>query len=799
MPRLPGLYLKLLRDLRGNRSQVAALLAAIVLGIGLFQNTYMGVENLAANYSLFYDNLHFADFTVRINPARDDLTHWVKGVPGVSEVAGRIVREVKIEQPHAEIPSVVGRIISLPSEQRSAINDVRVTSGRYFTGVGRREVLVEGNFARFHDYQPGDTIYVKTGGRRVPFRVSGIVTSPEYLYPIQSKEYLFPTPGTFGVLFMPRRQVEHLFDMSGMINEICVLTKPGQRPRVMAIVQSMMERYGSHEPITREEQPSNKLLLLDMEGLRGTAVVFPMFFLTAAALVVYSVLSRMVRLQRTQIGFLRASGLSRAAVAWHYCLYALVLGTVGGLIGTIAGQLLSGPFTALYLGVLHLPFRVYAPGLGVAAIAMSIAVGISLLSALVPALGAARLTPAEAMRPAPQHAGMRLTALLARVAWRMGFATKLAVRNLLRQGYRLLFTIIGIALGVALVVVSVASLDMTEYTIEYYFRSVRHYDAAVGFTGPVSDALVGQIRQWPEVVWSEGTFGIPVTLSYGNQVLDTVLSGVPNHSRVYQLQDQTGQAIEVSQPGIYPTRGAARRLGVNKGQTVRLDYALNSRDLNITVRAPVVAVVEQAFGMGIYAPVDYLYEVFGSRLSIPPGTINGVLVDTEPGTESALKRRAFDLPQTASVELIADVRGQLDRQMAAADIFTGVMVLFGMTLMLAVVYNTVSMNLLERRRELAALRSLGLSVREMITIVTLENLLAAGLGLVVGLPIGWFFSLLVARAFETDQYTIMLHIEWTTYLIAILAVVATAIISQLPGLYSLSRMDLAQAVKMTDT
>ena len=381
----------------------------------------------------------------------------------------------------------------------------------------------------------------------------------------------------------------------------------------------------------------------------------------------------------------------------------------------------------------------------------------------------------------------------------MGFATKLAVRNLLRQGYRLLFTIIGIALGVALVVVSVASLDMTEYTIEYYFRSVRHYDAAVGFTGPVSDALVGQIRQWPEVVWSEGTLGIPVTLSHGNNTLDTVLSGIPNHSRVYQLQDQTGQVIEVLQPGIYPTRGAARRLGVTKGQTVRLDYALNSRDLNITVRAPVVAVVEQAFGIGVYAPVDYLYEVFGSRLKIPPGTINGVLVDAEPGTESALKRRAFDLPQTASVELIADVRGQLDRQMAAADIFTGVMVLFGMTLMLAVVYNTVSMNLLERRRELAALRSLGLSVREMITIVTLENLLAAALGLMIGLPIGWFFSLLVARAFETDQYTIMLHIEWTTYLIAILAVVATAIISQLPGLYSLSRMDLAQAVKMTDT
>jgi len=120
---------------------------------------------------------------------------------------------------------------------------------------------------------------------------------------------------------------------------------------------------------------------------------------------------------------------------------------------------------------------------------------------------------------------------------------------------------------------------------------------------------------------------------------------------------------------------------------------------------------------------------------------------------------------------------RITRLWAAADIFTGVMVLFVMALMLAVVYNTVSMNLFERRRQLAALRTVGLSIRQIIAIVTLENLLAAALGLLIGLPLGWFFSLLMAKSYETDQYTIMLHIDWTTYLLAILAVVATTIIS----------------------
>jgi len=128
-----------------------------------------------------------------------------------------------------------------------------------------------------------------------------------------------------------------------------------------------------------------------------------------------------------------------------------------------------------------------------------------------------------------------------------------------------------------------------------------------------------------------------------------------------------------------------------------------------------------------------------------------------------------------------------------------VMVLFGLALMLAVVYNTVSINLFERRRELAALRALGLTLREMKIIVTLENLLSAILGLVVGLPIGWFYTRLVANAYQTEQYTILLHIEWTTYLIAILTVVAAMALSQWPALHSLARMDLAEAVKMADT
>ncbi len=81
----------------------------------------------------------------------------------------------------------------------------------------------------------------------------------------------------------------------------------------------------------------------------------------------------------------------------------------------------------------------------------------------------------------------------------------------------------------------------------------------------------------------------------------------------------------------------------------------------------------------------------------------------------------------------------------------------------------------------------------------MENLLAAMLGLIVGLPVGWFYTLLVARTWETEQYTILLHVDWTTYLIAILTVLAAMALSQWPALRALSRMDLAEAVKTTES
>ena len=76
---LSRLNLKLLRDLRATRSQAIGLLVAIVLGVGLFQATYMSVENLGANYALFYDSLHFADFTAAVNPTSDDLLDKLRG------------------------------------------------------------------------------------------------------------------------------------------------------------------------------------------------------------------------------------------------------------------------------------------------------------------------------------------------------------------------------------------------------------------------------------------------------------------------------------------------------------------------------------------------------------------------------------------------------------------------------------------------------------------------------------------------------------------------------------------------
>ncbi|MFW5866604.1 MAG: ABC transporter permease, partial [Armatimonadota bacterium] len=642
---MSGLWLKLLRDLRAYRVQAIGIAVVTMLGISMYHSFYLSYRSMAASYDWGYDRLRLADFTIELDQAPRETVDRLATIPGVGRIAGRINRDVRVEQAPGRRKVVTGRVISIPDEGRAEINRLVVLEGRYLGPPDSRELLLERGFAEVHGYEPGDVIYPVVNDVRRAFRVAGIVSSVEYLYVVRSKENLFPTPESFGVMWMRRRQAERLFDTHGLINEVVCLTEEGERDRVMSAMYSDLRRFGATPPVPQEEQPSRQLLDQDLAGLGQFAVIFPSLFIGAAALTVFSILARTVQRERRQIGFLRASGLPAWRVGLQYLSFAGLMGVVGVIPGVLLGQWWALEITQLYLDELGIPYLRLASGLSVALIGVAVAATTSLIAGWRPALSASRMHPADAMRPGDSDSAQRKPPrILARVQRGAAFTTRVAINNLFRQTHRTAYTVVGVACGIVLMITTMSMLDAMEHSIGYYFSSVRNYDVDVGFTGPVSDAVVEQVRRWPNVEWAEGNVGLPVTLEHGGITDDFIITGVPAGSRLQTFRDSDGAPVPLRGFGIYPANATARTMEIERGDVLRLEYAYNSRDLRLVRPVKVAQTVRQPIGAGMYMSADALRQRFGSKLGFPPGTISGLVIKAKPGYHEAVAARAYDLP-----------------------------------------------------------------------------------------------------------------------------------------------------------
>ena len=128
-------------------------------------------------------------------------------------------------------------------------------------------------------------------------------------------------------------------------------------------------------------------------------------------------------------------------------------------------------------------------------------------------------------------------------------------------------------------------------------------------------------------------------------------------------------------------------------------------------------------------------------------------------------------------------------------VFIGVMLAFGAAMAFALIFNTMSVNIAERSREVATLLAVG-TKRSMISrLITTENLLVAAIGIPLGLIVGYLTSAAAMASFQSDMFRFELYVRPLTFVWSALAILIVALVSQWPGLRAIRRMDIAQVVK----
>jgi putative ABC transport system permease protein len=779
---------KLWRELWGMRLQALAIAMVIVSGVAVFIMSFSTVDSLFETRERYYRESRFADVFATLKRAPEALAWRAEGLAGVDRVQTRVVAFVSLDIAGFPEP-VSAHVVSLPGQEGPGLlNQVHLHSGRLPEPGRDDEALVSVELAKAHGLAAGDRLAATINGRRERLTLVGLARSPEYIYQI-APGAMFPDPARYGILWMGREALGTAYDMDGAFNDLTLtLTRDGRAEDVIDRLDALLAPYGGTGAYAREDQLSHRFLTEELKQQRTIATVFPLIFFAVAAFLLNVVASRLIGLEREQIGALKAFGYANAAVGRHYAklMLAIVLLGIAGGIGL--GILLGRGLSHVYMGFYSLPFMDYVLRPRVVAAAAAVSIGVALLGTLNAVRGAARLPPAEAMRPEPPPV-YRAT-LAERLGLQRWFAqpTRMILRHVERHPLKSLLTTLGIAMACGIMMIGGFQRGSIDYMVGVQFGLSQRADLTATFTEPTSGHALYSLRGLPGVEHTEGFRSVPVRLRFGHRTYRTSLDGVEPDGRLLRLLDRDLAPIELPTAGVVLSDYLAGLLGVRPGDRLLVEVLEGERR---TLAVPVAATAQQYLGVGAYMRRSAL-----NRLLREGDVLSGAHLAVDERARNRVYVALKEMPRIAGiVEQAAAIRAFYDTLAQSVVFFTLIANLLGASIAFGVVYNSMRIALSERNRELASLRVLGFERGEVAYILLGELALLTLAAIPLGLTIGYGLCAYLAHAFQSDLYRVALVLERDVYALAALVVILSALASGVLLWRSLGRLDMVAVLK----
>jgi putative ABC transport system permease protein len=396
-------------------------------------------------------------------------------------------------------------------------------------------VIADG-FAKAHGLGPGDTLPVLMNGKRRELQITGVALSPEFIYALGPGQ-MMPDPRRFGVVWAPRASLEASFDLEGAFSNVVLKLAPGANPdRVIDTLDRLTAPYGGIGASPREDQISHAFLDAELKQLSAMVKVLPPIFLLVAAMLVNMTLSRLVALEREQIGLLKAIGYPSGAIAQHYIEFVLLIAIIGILIGMAAGTWLGAGLAEMYARFFSFPYLVFTRDPQVYGLAAVITLASAIGGALFAVRTAVQLPPAVAMAPPAPVSYQRQMGWFRRLV-PLRQTSVMVARHLLRWPLRTGSSTLGVAMAVAILVASLWSFGSINYMIDItFFRTERH-DAQVVFATPEPHRTLFALRQMPGVLVAEPFRVVTARISHRNLSKKLGIVGHPAGAQLSRVLD----------------------------------------------------------------------------------------------------------------------------------------------------------------------------------------------------------------------------------------------------------------------
>ena len=655
------------------------------------------------------------------------------------------------------------------------------------------EIVLDEHAASGMEIGIGDTVSIGAGHGRMNFTVVGIGYHSQHLYFTQTGSILPADPGTFATGYLSDNGIERLANLSAGSANLLLLdvagspeydlqsTEEDEGERLSEIISSVKEAMmaaddSSFIAYDRSGVDSVEFLRADAEGASKSYPIITGMIAMVAGITIFLSLQRLIQSQAREIAILRTLGIPKSAIMPGFILAPIAIGLIGSSIGIILGAAFGGPaMVSIYEDIIGIPAIGFQTDASLIMQNFVIAMGVVLIAGIKPALDASRMQPLEILRG--QHEVRLSSRGIQRLTSRLPTTVGLTIRSSMRKPMRLIFTFF--AVGLSMLIFGTMSLIMDSMG-EVFGVDGQNWDAQVNVPFGGEDAVIG----WAE---ENGASHESMLVFPGNAEGDTrqflaygldVISTGDDAMLPLNLLEGSLPVAGATTIQVLIDEGTLMFLEWEVGQTQTVMFGPFSLDVEIA------GVTRGELSRTVYFHRSDLSDAIGLEATT-------VLLILPDGVELDEQIGEMSIGITQKQDMLDSYESLLEKQQGIYNAILGL----GIIIAIAVLFNTLLMNLSERDSELATLRVLGAPISRIRSMMLGEHL---AIGLIGGV-LAAVFTIVMA------QYMISSFVQWAFFftlqpdimaaLELILVVVVISVMCTPYGTWRVSRMDLVEKVK----
>lgn len=792
-------WYKVLRDLSNNKIRTMLVVLSIAVGvfaIGMVAGTY---EIISRDLSSSYKAVNPAMATLYSSSFKKEFVETIRKVKGVTGAEGRRTVSMRVKVGPDKWEKLELSVI--PDYKDIHINKLKLISGSW--PPPEKQMLIERSGVDELKAGVSEIVEVESqDGKKRSLRIAGVVhdinQSPTAFSGIIHGYITLETLETLGL------QLE-----LDTIN-ITVEGNPPSEEYIAQVAQQVwdkIEKSGRKVFWLNKNKPGEHPAQSTINALLMTLGAMGILSLVLSGFLLVNTISSLLTQQVRQIGVMKAIGASTNQIIRMYIMYVIIYSLMALLVAVPLGILAAGGVSRFIASYIN--FDVTGLAISYPILLAELAAGmlIPVLAALYPVISGAKITVREAINSyGVGSAGNFGSGMIDRITRRMRGVSRpvlLSLRNTFRRKGRLALTLITLTVS-GVIFISIFSvrdsmmltlddaLDYFKYDIEMDVKNWSRVEQLE--QGAMDVPGVSKAESWSfdgarllksDDRESESTEIVMMAPPSGSQMLKPIVL----QGRWLVPEDENGIVINTEVLKDHPNVKVGDRLAIK----------LSKSDKHRTYWTVVGVVRGVLAGPFVYANYSYFSNVIGK-----PGQGINVFVVTEsrdPAVQmqvaKTLEKHFKDVGMPVSrVQTMSDVKSQIQSQFNVIIIF-----LLVMALILAIVgglglMGTMSINVLERTREIGIMRSIGASswaVRRIFIIEgVLIGILSWGLAMMIALPISKLFSNLLGNAFMQAPFSFAFSISGAV-LWLIIVIVLAAVASFLPA-WNASRLSIREVL-----